>query len=92
MECEEEFKFELVQRLRSKLEAAGRFMIIIDGVRVQWPQGWGLVRASNTQPVLVLRFEAETQSLLNLYRSELTGALASVAKEIGHAPLEGLNA
>jgi phosphomannomutase/phosphoglucomutase len=38
---------------------------------VLFPQGWGLVRASNTQPVLVMRFEATTPELLQEYRSEI---------------------
>jgi phosphomannomutase/phosphoglucomutase len=37
-------------------------MITIDGMRVNFPNGWGLIRASNTQPVLVLRFEADDEA------------------------------
>jgi len=49
-----------VESLKSKL--AQRFPLTdLDGVRFTFPGGWGLVRASNTQPALVLRFEAETQ-------------------------------
>jgi phosphomannomutase/phosphoglucomutase len=44
-------------------------IIDIDGVRVQFPDGWGLIRASNTQPALVLRFEARTADQLNAYRA-----------------------
>ena len=44
-------------------------IIDIDGVRVQFPEGWGLIRASNTQPALVLRFEAQTAEKLNEYRA-----------------------
>ena len=40
-------------------------MVDIDGVRINLDDGWGLIRASNTQPVLVLRFEAETKDRLN---------------------------
>jgi phosphomannomutase/phosphoglucomutase len=43
----------------------------VDGVRVLFPHGWGLVRASNTQPVLVLRFEATSPELLDQYRQEV---------------------
>ncbi len=43
----------------------------IDGVRVLFPHGWGLVRASNTQPVLVMRFEAENEELLRQYQTEM---------------------
>jgi phosphomannomutase/phosphoglucomutase len=43
----------------------------VDGVRVLFPHGWGLVRASNTQPILVMRFEATTPELLEEYRREI---------------------
>ena len=43
----------------------------VDGVRVLFADGWGLVRASNTQPVLVMRFEARTPELLKTYRREV---------------------
>jgi phosphomannomutase/phosphoglucomutase len=56
-------------------------VVDIDGARVLFPQGWGLVRASNTQPVLVLRFEAANLDLLAQYRKEVEDALAvAVAK------------
>jgi len=47
----------------------------IDGVRVVFNKGWGLVRSSNTQPVIVMRFEAEDEQSLNLYRTFLEGEL-----------------
>jgi len=43
-------------------------VVDIDGVRIEFENGWGLVRASNTQPVLVLRFEAKTEEQLSEYR------------------------
>jgi phosphomannomutase/phosphoglucomutase len=43
-------------------------VVDIDGVRIQFENGWGLVRASNTQPVLVLRFEAKTEGQLKDYQ------------------------
>jgi phosphomannomutase/phosphoglucomutase len=54
-------------------------VVEIDGVRVLFPQGWGLVRASNTQPVLVLRFEAATRELLEQYRAQVESVLARAA-------------
>ena len=60
-----------------------RKIVDVDGARVIFPQGWGLVRASNTQPVLVMRFEAETQELLDAYRAEVEEVLV---RETG-APL-----
>jgi phosphomannomutase / phosphoglucomutase len=50
----------------------------IDGARVVFEKGWGLVRSSNTQPVIVMRFEAEDQESLNTYRSFLERALNTV--------------
>ncbi len=54
-------------------------VIDVDGVRIQFGDGWGLVRASNTQPVIVLRFEAKTPERLEEIRSIVVGKL----KEIG---------
>jgi phosphomannomutase/phosphoglucomutase len=59
-----------------KKEFAGRHRVIdIDGVRVEFGDGWGLVRASNTQPVLVVRFEARTPERLAEIQSLFMGAL-----------------
>ena len=46
-------------------------MSTLDGVRISFPDGWGLLRASNTQPVLVLRFEAASDAALRAYRGEV---------------------
>jgi phosphomannomutase / phosphoglucomutase len=55
----------------------------VDGVRVRFPHGWGLVRASNTQPVLVLRFEADTPEELAEYRRTVEEVVARVRAELG---------
>jgi phosphomannomutase/phosphoglucomutase len=61
VECTDEAKFAIVETLKQKLEGTpGADMNTIDGLRVEFPDGWGLVRASNTQPVLVTRFEAQS--------------------------------
>jgi phosphomannomutase/phosphoglucomutase len=66
--CPEERKFAVVEEL--KREFAGRYRVIdIDGMRVEFGDGWGLVRASNTQAVLVVRFEARTAARLEEIRS-----------------------
>ncbi|HDK36562.1 MAG TPA: phosphomannomutase, partial [Bacteroidetes bacterium] len=63
MTCAEEEKFKIVKELSDYFKA--RYETIdVDGVRVLFGDGWGLVRASNTQPVLVLRFEAKSESRL----------------------------
>jgi phosphomannomutase/phosphoglucomutase len=74
--CPDDVKFGVVER------AAAHFAPLypvntIDGVRIAFPDGWGLIRASNTQPVLVLRFEATSSDALERYRGEVTGWLAT---------------
>ena len=70
LECPDELKFAVVSEAVAVLRARHRTEDV-DGVRVLFPHGWGLVRASNTQPVLVMRFEATTQQLLEEYRREI---------------------
>ena len=53
-------------------------VVDIDGARVQFPDGWGLVRASNTQPVLVMRFEAETDAALAKIQAAFKRAILEV--------------
>ena len=53
-----------VERFRESAQFEGGRASTIDGLRVDWPDGWGLVRASNTTPILVLRFEADDQDAL----------------------------
>ena len=66
--CPEDRKFAVVGEL--KREFTGRYPLIeIDGVRVEFGDGWGLVRASNTQPVLVVRFEARSPERLEAIRA-----------------------
>lgn len=55
---------EFVDRLRLSATFEGGRLTSLDGVRVDWPDGWGLVRASNTTPVLVMRFDADNNEAL----------------------------
>lgn len=64
VDCPDEIKFKVVEKVKEKLRKDYP-TIDVDGVRVRFEDGWGLVRASNTQPVLVLRFEASTQDRLS---------------------------
>ena len=67
VECPDEVKFSLVEKAREHFRQ--KYPIIdVDGVRVLFNHGWGLLRASNTQPALVLRFEAETEKQLKEYQ------------------------
>lgn len=71
----EDSKFPLMEKLAAEASFGEGSVSTIDGVRVDFPDGWGLCRASNTTPVLVLRFEAETEEALariqDLFREQL---------------------
>jgi len=67
VDCPDEIKFRVVDIVKEALKE-NYPVIDVDGARVKFEDGWGLVRASNTQPVLVLRFEALTQDRLNEIR------------------------
>jgi phosphomannomutase/phosphoglucomutase len=66
-----------VERFRAAAVFEGARNSTIDGLRVDWPDGWGLVRASNTTPVLVMRFDADSQDALvriqRAFREQLLG-------------------
>ncbi|MBX5497171.1 MAG: phosphomannomutase/phosphoglucomutase [Bryobacteraceae bacterium] len=82
VDCPDEMKFDVVAQVREHFRSR-RKVVDVDGVRVLFEKGWGLVRASNTQPVLVLRFEAETPELLAAYRSEVESVLEQTKKAVG---------
>ena len=63
LRCTEEDKFRIVDEIRSRF-SQGFNVITVDGVRVQYQDGWALVRASNTQPIIVARFEARDEQRL----------------------------
>jgi phosphomannomutase/phosphoglucomutase len=75
VECPEQLKFEIAERAVAHFSA--KYPVnTIDGVRMTFPKGWGLIRSSNTQPVLVLRFEATAADALAAYQGEVMGWLA----------------
>jgi phosphomannomutase/phosphoglucomutase len=76
VDCPDERKFEIVERAARHF-AAKYPVSTLDGVRITFAEGWGLLRASNTQPVLVLRFEAATAVALSAYRTEVESWLAA---------------
>jgi phosphomannomutase/phosphoglucomutase len=84
IDCPDEMKFSVVERVADRFRRSHQ-VVDIDGVRVLFPQGWGLVRASNTQPVLVERFEAATEELLGRYRAEVEGVVAEAKRAVGAA-------
>src|SRR3989339_1864544 len=79
IDCPDNRKFGIVESIRAHfLNIPG--LIAIDGVRIPFIDGWGLVRASNTQPVLVLRFEAATEERLAVIRKSIEDVLDGILK------------
>jgi len=76
VDCPENQKFMVVEKVKEKLSKDAE-IIDIDGVRIVYSDGWGLVRASNTSPVLVLRFEARSESRLR----EIQGYIQEVVRK-----------
>jgi phosphomannomutase/phosphoglucomutase len=83
-DCPDDLKFEVVRQATAALRARYR-TVDVDGVRVLFEHGWGLVRASNTQPVLVMRFEATTPELLRQYRQEVESVVEGAKKKAASA-------
>lgn len=90
IQTSEEEKFTQVERLKEILNDVSKLpanfpkivkIISIDGVRVVFEEGWGLVRASNTTPVLVTRFEAKSKEAVAMYQSALLELLNNLSKE-----------
>ena len=79
--CEDSAKFEVTRRAAAHFSTVFP-VVTVDGVRIEFEHGWGLIRASNTQPVLVLRFEATTAALRDEYRARVEGWLAANAPEV----------
>ncbi|MFI5370763.1 MAG: phosphomannomutase/phosphoglucomutase [Candidatus Eisenbacteria bacterium] len=76
--CPEERKFQIPEEIKKAF--GGKYRVIdIDGARVEFGDGWGLVRASNTQPVVVVRFEARTPERL----SEIEDLMMTPLRELG---------
>ncbi len=89
-------KFDLVKKIQERLTSCAqsrqpigtqkfvvRDVVTIDGVRAIFEDGWGLIRASNTQPALVLRFEASSPDRLAAIRAVIEGELAEVTRILG---------
>ncbi|KGO98443.1 phosphomannomutase/phosphoglucomutase, partial [Novilysobacter defluvii] len=71
-----------VERFVAAADFSGARLSTIDGLRVDWPDGWGLVRASNTTPVLVLRFDADDQAALDRIQGEFRHRLLALDPEL----------
>ena len=80
IDCPENIKFKIPELAK---KAFSEFKVeTIDGVRVTFEKGWGLVRASNTQPVLVMRFEATDQEHLDKYQALVTGRIEAIKQQL----------
>jgi phosphomannomutase len=75
--CEEARKFAAVEEVRERLRRRGAEMVDIDGVRVRTPEGWWLLRASNTQAVVVVRAESTSEAGLERLKQQLGAELAA---------------
>jgi len=80
VDCPDEIKFNLVEKVRDSFRQ--EYPIVdVDGVRIIFPDGWGLVRASNTQPVLVLRFEARSSERLKEIRALVENRVSQISRQ-----------
>lgn len=80
VDCPEDIKFKIPSLIK---EAFNDYEVTtIDGARIQFENGWGLVRASNTQPVLVMRFEAENEADMMKYKTYVEEALQRIQSEL----------
>ena len=81
-DCADERKFAVVEEVKARLQKQEAKFSDIDGVRVSTPDGWWLLRASNTQPVLVARCEAADETGLERLKSALKASLAASGVEL----------
>ena len=84
VDCPDDVKFKVIAKVSDIIRRKHQ-VVDVDGVRVPFKDGWGLVRASNTQPVLVMRFEASSPELLEQYQQEIEGNVEQAKKEVGAA-------
>ncbi len=83
IDCPEEKKFQVVEEVRNRFARGPNPIVEVDGVRVTFPDGWGLVRASNTQALLVLRFEARTAPRMDEIRRQVENEVHDAMKRLG---------
>jgi phosphomannomutase/phosphoglucomutase len=81
VDCPDKIKFKVVEQVTDYFRAREK-VIDIDGARVLFGDGWGLVRASNTQPALVLRFEAMSEERLAVIRETVESALEKIKGQV----------
>lgn len=88
LDCEDTAKFKLIEKTSEILSRSSALvnpkLTTIDGLRVDTDLGWGLIRASNTQPVIVMRFESKTENDLKNIQTVFMSALNQAASLVGH--------
>jgi phosphomannomutase/phosphoglucomutase len=80
--CPDEIKFRVAEKVAEIVRPQARDVIEVDGIRAMFDGGWGLVRASNTQPVLVLRFEGKDRETVERIRAVMEGAVETAKSGI----------
>ncbi len=78
----DDYKFELVEKIINNADFTSGKVSTMDGIRVDFSDGWGLIRASNTGPALTARFEADTQENLEIIQDEFRAQIALIDPEI----------
>jgi phosphomannomutase/phosphoglucomutase len=81
VDTQDEVKFDIVRRVLDHFRGTHK-VVDVDGARVIFGDGWGLVRASNTQPVLVMRFEARTPEQLRDYQQEVESVVDRMKEQV----------
>lgn len=82
IEVTEETKFKIIERLQNEGQWSDASLTTLDGIRADFPKSWGLVRASNTTPMLVLRFEGETDEDLEQIKTLFRKQLLAIAPDL----------
>jgi len=75
-------KFDIIEKLAANADFSDGTITDIDGVRVDYEDGWGLIRASNTSPVLSLRFEADSEEALNRIQDRFAKELSAIDPDL----------
>ncbi|MFH0860169.1 MAG: phosphomannomutase/phosphoglucomutase [Candidatus Altiarchaeota archaeon] len=82
VDCPDDLKFDIVEEVTREFQKDHN-VITVDGARINFKGGWGLIRASNTQPALILRFEADTPEKLEKIRKTVEDTLSAALKKRG---------
>lgn len=83
----DERKFELIEKIVALADFPDARLITLDGLRIEWEEGWGLIRASNTSPKLLLRFEADNEKALSVIKQHFKALISSADKSIDLTPI-----